>query len=232
MTDKVWHPYPLDSVAFLGLGVSIYNYILMMHKFPLTEPGMKHEAWTVNAGARALGHDVCFDIHTDEYLEQQKRREYAAGLKYVNRAQNRRKWMKENPGKPIVLAKADPTIPNSYTFPLVEVVNKLNCPYFQHGLAYQIAFAMLCGVKKMQFYGCDFGDHKDEEIESGRHCVEFWLGRAFERGIQIEHAKDTTLMDTNTRQDGHIYGYHEPLQIEAGQNGSARIVGPDYTKEH
>ena len=44
--------------------------------------------------------------------------------------------------------------------------------------------------------------------EAGRACTEFWLSVAIARGMQVEVAHDSTLLDTNVPDEEKLYGYH------------------------
>ena len=44
--------------------------------------------------------------------------------------------------------------------------------------------------------------------EAGRGCCEFWLAIAISKGIKINIAHNSSLLDTNVKQDQKLYGYH------------------------
>ena len=44
--------------------------------------------------------------------------------------------------------------------------------------------------------------------ESGRACVEFWCAIAVSKGIKLEIASSSTLLDTNVPINEKLYGYH------------------------
>jgi hypothetical protein len=213
----LWNPKPLKSVDIVGLGASVYTLIRNTHDvFPEREPN-SHQVWTLNSGCKLLYHDVCFDMHTDEYLQAQFDAETKAGkVIHPDRVFNRRKWMKEHPGKPLVMAKADPEIPTSVTYPLKKVVETSNCAYFDTGLAYMIAAAIyLCKVESIGLYGCDYSYNipGQDAKEDGQACAEFWVGVA--KGM-IQ------------RENGRLYGYHEKLAFEINDDGTGKFIGPDY----
>jgi hypothetical protein len=45
-------------------------------------------------------------------------------------------------------------------------------------------------VKKISLFGMDFTYPNAHDAEKGRACVEFWLGIAAARGIELAHAED------------------------------------------
>jgi hypothetical protein len=44
--------------------------------------------------------------------------------------------------------------------------------------------------------------------EAGRACAEFWISAGIARGMKIEVAHDSTLLDTNVPEEERLYGYH------------------------
>lgn len=183
----LWKPYPLTSVTMLGCGPT-------GEEWGSQEPKEGHEVWTVNDGFEAFfPHDVVFDMHTREYLEQKN---YAPAL-------HRREKMREH-DKPIVMARRDPRIPSSRTYPLGEVMRAFGSAWFDNAVPYMIAFALLCGVKEIDFWGMDFSkpDHSD-----GHLCSAYWIGRAEERGVSINVSNNSNFLNTAKRADGRLYGY-------------------------
>ena len=227
-----WEPKPLQSVDIVGLGASLYTLVRNTHDvFPEREPD-SHQVWTLNSGCKLLYHDVCFDIHTDEYLKLQHEAEVADGkVLHPNRVFNRRKWMKDHPGKTLVMAKADPEIPNSVTLPLKRLVEAGNCAYFDTALAYMIASAIyLCKVESLGLYGCDYAYNIPGQTahEHGQNCAEFWVGVAKGMGVNIYVPALSSLLNMIQREDGRLYGYHEPLEFTVNEDGTGKFIGPDY----
>lgn len=86
-----------------------------------------------------------------------------------------------------------PDVKRYEEYPLKEIISKFNIEYFTDSVAYCVAFAIHKGYTKIKMRGCDYfwGD----EIHSGkRDCVEFWLGVAKGRGIEIDVGKGSTLL--------------------------------------
>ena len=50
--------------------------------------------------------------------------------------------------------------------------------------------------------------HNLHMAEAGRACTEFWLAVAINRGMQIEVAHRSNLLDTNVPDEEKLYGYH------------------------
>ena len=69
--------------------------------------------------------------------------------------------------------------------------------------------------------------------EAGRACVEFWCSLALSKGIKIEVAPSSGLLDNNVPEDEKLYGYHrldDPL-IQRVENGSLVITRKSAAKE-
>lgn len=215
---------PIEKVVLVGLGVSCYDFV--QDNYNNFDTGW--EVWTINAGAKCFSHDIVFDMHTPEWLEEKvkKRGKPDAPLK-------RREWMKTH-DKPIVMPKASPEYPTSITYPLREVVEAVGTPYFSNGLSYPIALMLVCGVKAVKLFGCDFSYDRNTNThdEQGRACCEFWLGRLVQSGAQVAHSNNTHLLDAHTRADGTIYGYHEKMEFEfPNGGGKGKFIGPDYANK-
>jgi hypothetical protein len=63
------------------------------------------------------------------------------------------------------------------------------------------------GVERLTIFGFDFTYPNAHHAEKGRACVEFYLGIAKARGIQIGLPDNTTLMDGCTSRGERYYGY-------------------------
>jgi len=156
------------------------------------------ETWTVNA----FGDVFCADriFHMDDVRIQQIRAE--GGNEQVA---NMLAWMKEHPG-PIYTSRAHPDYPGLVEFPLEDVINSTGgVPYFNSTPAYMIGLALHLKVRKMSLYGLDYAFNDKYRAERGRSCIEYWLGRAIERGIEVALSPTAWLFDQN-RTD-KLYGY-------------------------
>ena len=94
-------------------------------------------------------------------------------------------------------------------YPLEEVVNYTGLCYFNNTVAYAIALAIYEKVEKINLYGIDYSYmHNLHMAEAGRACAEFWLATAIHKGIKIEVAHKSGLLDTNVPDEEKLYGYH------------------------
>jgi len=216
--DRVFRPYPLSEVTILALGKTSYRWAQNKYLRPRkAEPG--HEVWVMNGAAAVFQHDVVFNMHDLEELAKCEPDKDFIGLY-------------ESHDKPVVTIRAIPGVDNLYEYPLSEVIAEFQQNYFANGASYLIAFALLCGVSKINIYGCDFDYPNRSDYEAGRCNFEFWLGYARAKGVQIAVPQESTLMDTIYRLDGKgrigygaVYGYfdRQPVFAEDG-NGVVSLV--------
>lgn len=114
----------------------------------------------------------------------------------------------------------------SYEYPFAEVVEEFQCGYLQNGVAYMIAFAMLCKVKKISLYGCDFDFRTPGSMyEAGRCCVEYWMGRAHERGIGLVLPDKSNLQDMQKIGKLGLYGFGFQQPKFEVHNERVRVAG-------
>ena len=89
-----------------------------------------------------------------------------------------------------------------------------------------MAYAIWKKATKICLYGIDFTYKNVNMAESGRACVEFWCATAISKGIKIEVAHRSGLLDTNVPDNEKLYGYHrlnDPL-VQTVQDGSLLIT--------
>lgn len=189
------------SVAIVAMGSSHFDYVNRC----AIAGGRKQvadEVWAINAMAGAIQCDRAIMMDPASYIESN-----LAGYD----------WLKVDPGFQIYSSEAVEDRPWIVEYPLEEVLNSLQFPYFNTTVAYALGLAIASGVKSVQLYGCDFTYPDSHSAESGRACCEFWIREAINRGIRVEMAKTTTLMDQyNNRK---LYGYAKApkITIEGGK---------------
>ena len=192
-------------MAIVGLGPSMATYVEVCRQL-----GGRHvladETWVINGLGDVLAHDRVF--HMDDVRIQEIR---AAAAPDSNIA-NMLRWMRAHPG-PIYTSRAHPDYPGLFEFPLAEVLNDLAEPYFNSTIAYAVAYAIHIGVNAIHLYGSDFTYPNSHHAEKGRACVEFWLGVAMQRGIEIMVAERSSLMDMCEGRP--LYGYGEMGSADA-----------------
>jgi hypothetical protein len=127
-----------------------------------------------------------------------------------------------------------PEWPNSLEFPFSEIVQHFKSKYFINSVAYMVAHALWSykTIGKMQellIFGADYdyaaapepgGFQAKTPYEHGKQCVEYWIGRAMEAGLNVAVAPRSFLMHTcHMVQDNFIpYGYNFSEPIMEGAN--------------
>lgn len=193
MTDAPAH------VAIIGLGPSAEAYVDYVKRL-----GGRHafcdEVWTINALGNVLDCDRVF--HMDDVRIQEIRAEARPQSNIARMLE----WMRRHPG-PIYTSRTHPDYPGLVAFPLEDVLNNLGYAYLNNTAAYALALAIHIGVKKVSIFGCDYTYPNAHDAEKGRGCLEFWLGYAAARGINIALPDRTSLMDQCEPEQPPVYGY-------------------------
>ena len=200
-------------VVILGLGPSLERYVDIVKRL-----GSRHafadEVWGINAVGGVLQCDRIF--HMDDVRIQEVR---AAAAPQSNIA-NMLAWMRRHPG-PILTSRIPE--PNAYpglvAFPLEPVINALGYAYFNSTAAYAVAYAIFLGVDRISLFGFDFTYPNAHHAEKGRACVEFWLGIAAARGIELGISEASSLLDTVEGDAAGFYGYdavHVDMTVTEG----------------
>lgn len=168
------------------------------------------EVWGINAMGGVLDCDLVF--HMDDVRIQEIR----AKARPDSNIAHMLKWMKTSK-VPIVTSRAHPDYPALIEFPLEECLNIFGHDYFNSTAAYAVCYAMYKGTTEISCFGMDFSYENVHDAEKGRACVEYWLGQAHARGVQVYLPKTTSLMDANCPKEARLYGY-DTLDIHFDHN--------------
>lgn len=202
-------------VAIAALGPSVVRYLDVAMRRG-SRARLCDELWGINALGDVLACDRIF--HMDDVRIQEIR---AAANPEGNIAAML-PWLKKHPG-PVYTSRPHPDYPGLVAFPLEAVLNDVPKGYMNSTAAHAVAFAVWLGVKKITLFGMDFTYANSHHAEKGRACVEFWLGVAAARGIEIAMPKESSLMDARESQAERFYGYDTlDLAIER-KDGLIRI---------
>ena len=128
---------------------------------------------------------------------------------------------------PIYSCELDSRVPAVEEYPLESVVKDLGCSYFNNTIAYAIAYALWAKVGSISIFGVDFTYKTNMHFaESGRACVEFWIAKCIDSGIDVSIAPKSSLLDTDIDIKDKLYGYHRLDDPKITyQNGSGMKVG-------
>ncbi len=203
-------------VAIIGLGPSMLDYVRAAKGLGGRAP-LVDEVWGINAVGDVLKCDRVF--HMDDVRIQERRAQAKPDSNIAAMLQ----WMKRTT-IPIVTSRAHPDYPTLEEFPLERFINEVGYAYFNNTCAYAVGYAILHGVAKISMFGCDFTYANSHQAEQGRACVEFWLGFARARGIELCTAGGSSLMDACTPET-HLYGY-DTLHVEIteeSEDGPLRV---------
>ena len=151
------------------------------------------EIWTLNNAFKCFTQDELskftrwFQIHPKEEWEATN----AKGL------EDYRNFLNSFNG-PVYMDAVHPDYPKSVRYPLEEIIQDLGYDYFTSSIAYLIALAIFERFDEMILVGIEmvFGTEYVHE----RPCVEFWLGVAHARGIELRMPEGSTLLR------GPLYG--------------------------
>jgi len=201
------------SVAIVGLGNSFSEYILAKIRSEKFD-----EVWAINSMSGVIYHDKCFMMDPpSRFLDTPN-----AG-KQTNIMSER---LKQKINIPIFSCTLDERCPDVVEFPLQEVIQKTGYAYLNNTVAYSFAYAISQKVSELHLYGIDFTHKAINFAEAGRACCEFWLAIAISKGIKVNIAHNSSLLDMNVPEDQKLYGYHrldDPL-VSTATNGSMLIT--------
>lgn len=110
-------------------------------------------------------------------------------------------------GIPVITPTAQEGINCFVEYPLKEIVNTFPGLYYGETLSYMVAFAIYCGVKRIDFHGADYTGCKPAE----RACTEGWVFLAINKGIEVHTNSLSNFMRTEIDGknifDETFYGY-------------------------
>ena len=200
------------NIAIVGLGGSYADYIaarVASQEFD--------EVWGINC--------IGAIIHVDKTFMMDPVSRFLDTDNAGTQTGVARQFLKTNK-KPIVTCQLDKRVKHLELFPLKQVTLDLGYCYFNNTVAYAIAYAIWKKVNKISLYGIEYTYKNVSMAESGRACVEFWCAIAVTKGIKLEVAHRSSLLDTNVPENEKLYGYHrldDPL-VQTVQDGNLLIT--------
>ena len=168
-----------DKVAIVGFATSSRGLA------PFDDPS--YEIWTLNQLYRHVPRTTRhFDIHKNWDEENVEGTDH-------------RGWIRDAP-VPVYMMEAHDDLPSTVRFPIERVIDDLGIDYFTSSVALMVALAMAEGFKEIALYGIDLivgGEYTEQKC-----CVEFWLGCAHARDINVRIPQESALL-----KHSHRYGY-------------------------
>jgi hypothetical protein len=203
------------SVAIVGLGGSYSDFVRCRINSLSFD-----EVWGINS--------IGGIFHVDRTFMMDPASRFLDDIKAGKQTGIGQDFLLRTPNKgPIYSCALDKRVPEIEEYPLDAIVADLQYPYFNNTVAYAIAFAIHHKVGSINLFGLDFSYKQNLHFaEAGRACVEFWCAVALSRGIHVEVAPTSTLLDTNVPEDERLYGYHrldDPL-VQRVTNGQLVIA--------
>lgn len=192
-------------IAILGLGPSLDQY-MEQTKRAGGRSRFCDETWAINALGDVFACDLVF--HMDDVRIQEIRAEAAPQSNIAAML----RWLKTSK-TPVVTSRPHAGYPATVAYPIEDVLNHLGHDYFNSTAAYAVAYAIHVGATKVSLFGMDFTYPNVHDAEKGRACVEFWIGQAQARGIEIALPQTTTLLDACYPRASRLYGY-DTLDVE------------------
>lgn len=204
-----------NSVAIVAMGLSQFDY-LIESSIMGGRAGVADEVWTINNLGGVLLSDRVFLMDDLLYFD-----DFWKGRNLPNPY---RAWLKDFRGI-CYTSNPDPGLPCTSHYPLEDVVNTIGFPYLNTTVAYAVALAIHMGVKMIRFYGVDYTYPDRHAAESGRGCVEFLIALAVTRGIAVNIARSSTLLDMNVDEGKKFYGYLKDVRAVQNTDPAAVAAG-------
>jgi hypothetical protein len=173
------------------------------------------EVWGINAAADVIACDRVF--HMDDVRIQEIRAAAAPESNIAAMLQ----WLKTHPG-PVYTSRAHPDYPGLVDYPLADVMNACGgVAYFNSTAPMRSPLRCISASRRSRCSAATSATPIRTRPNSGRGCVEFYLGMAKARGIAIGLPNTTSLMDGIATNNERLYGY-DTLDIEIDHDATTR----------
>jgi len=195
-------------IAIVGLGGSYSDYVAARIRSEKYD-----QVWGINC--------IGAIIHVDKTIMMDPVSRFLDSDNAGSQTNIAREFLKKNT-KPIITCELDKRVKHLEEYPLEKVIKELNLCYFNNTVAYAIAYAIYCKATEICLYGIDYNYKNVSIAEAGRACCEFWCAIAVSKGIKIEVAHSSGLLDTNVPDNEKLYGYHrlkDPLVQQFNKKG-------------
>lgn len=151
----------------------------------------------------------CFNLHRYQHL----RRDWRAGI-YAEAS-----WANHYPEVPFMVCDIWPKelLPKQQILPRELLERMPNGKYHASSIDIMVAWATLQGAKQIGIHGVNFGPAEETgEPISARACLEYWLGYARGKGVQIDVAKDcgSLFKQFHYVRSDSFYGFDDVHMVE------------------
>lgn len=207
---------PPKSVAIVALGPSLGAYVDLCRRLG-GRKRLADETWAINALGDVIACDRVF--HMDDVRIQEIR----AAANPDSNIGVMLDWLKHHPG-PVYTSRPHADYPGLVQFPLEDVVNDLGYAYFNSTVAYAVAYAIHIGVQSLSIWGADYTYPNAHHAEKGRACVEFWMGVAMARGIELSAPEQSSLVDMIDGRPLYGFGAMGTLDVTSKPGPDGRLI--------
>lgn len=187
-------------VALIAAGPSKSEWVDIMSASTIDGVSVD-EVWGINGVSRGIRCDLTFMM--DDY----------AAMK--GHLPTKAVWYETAP-HPIMTSVVRANCPTAVAYPLADVLSLPGArDYFNHTVAYVIAYAVVLGVKELLIFGADYvssnydADPKHSKPVSARYmaCTAYWIGYATARGMDVIICPRSPLLDSDVASVDRFYGY-------------------------
>ena len=184
-----------DKVAIIGFATSSRDLA------PFDDPS--YEIWTLNQLYRHVPRSTRhFDIHCNWEEDNVEGTDH-------------RGWIYEAP-IPVYMMETDPGLPSAVRYPIERVIKNAGIDYFTSTVAFEVGLALAEGFKEIALFGIDLIVGTEYSVQKAN--LEFWLGMAHARGVNVHIPGECALL-----KQAYRYGYEQepnwgPLKlVEVGK---------------
>ena len=196
------------KVAVIGCGPSMQDYVNIKAGSQAANFHVD-EVWGVNLSGSVIQTNLDF-VMDDHAKSISSSPEYA--------------YFERNNGKPLVTSAPRPQCPNAVAFPLAEALAIPGArEYFNHTIAYIIAYSIIIGVEELCVFGADYISHMKpygapgtDFTEPSRYmaCTAYWCGIAASQGVNVIVTPNSPLLDADRARTTGFYGYLIPPSVK------------------
>ncbi len=204
----------VKTVAIVGLGISQVDFAIGQQNGQTWD-----EVWCINSAGGTYPCDKIFMLDpASRFFDSND-----AGLQTESMV----KLLRETE-VPVYTCELDERIKNPIRYPVEEVCNVTKCAYMNTTVAFAVAYALYMKVKRIDLFGIDFSYKENLHFaEAGRACVEFWISKCMENGIEVGVSGRSTLLDNNMPATHKLYGFHRlEKPLVAVPHQGRYLVGP------
>ena len=176
------------------------------------EAPFKQEGWQIwTLGRNHIWlprYDRFFELHSWSYLEQSNLQQIY--YQYLSTCNDK-----------LYVVEPHPTYPNAKIFPKDEIKKHFGS-YFTSSIAWMFAMALMEGATEIGLWGVDM--RGDGEYSHQRPCLEYWIGRAMEKGIKIHIHNNSVLLKGQPYCEGI---YYQILDLSREEKAKAEKMRDD-----